>query len=67
MTAKMPIGGSIIANEVPCAACCERPKKKISIGIIKSPPPIPTIPLKMPANKPIIIRIRIVEILICFF
>ena len=64
MAAKTPIGGSITANEVPCASCCDKPNNITSKGIIIRPPPTPTTPESSPARIPITIRIMQVEILI---
>ncbi len=40
-------------SDVPCADFCEKAKKYTNAGTMIMPPPTPTIPLNIPAAKPI--------------
>lgn len=58
------MGGSISAKLVPCAMCCEKPRKNTKAGTMMMPPPTPTNPLRTPAEIPIRRRIMIVVVVI---
>ena len=45
--------GIVVNNEIPCAIICSNPPKKINIGILIIPPPIPKRPDPIPETKPI--------------
>src|SRR5215468_5990816 len=44
--------GTTITRAVPCARCWVMPKKMPSSGMMKSPPPMPTMPLSTPMPAP---------------
>ena len=67
MVAIKVTGGIINASEVPCASCCDRPRKKISDGITIIAPPTPNVPLKTPATKPMIAnKINCVSVIVSY-
>ena len=45
-------GGTSNARVVPWAACCEKPNMRTSAGTTIVPPPIPIMPLNIPATSP---------------
>ena len=59
MTAKIPTGRSIEVRDVPIAFEEENFKKKINIGTMIIPPPIPNNPEAIPAVPPISRAVKI--------
>ena len=53
VTAAVSAVGIVVNNEIPCAIICSNPPKKINIGILMIPPPIPKRPDPIPETKPI--------------
>ena len=50
---------AIIINDVATAFFIGKFAKRTSAGIIKNPPPAPTIPVNTPTTKPSIVRIKL--------
>lgn len=58
----MPTGNNNNPRDVPCAWCWLNPRKKTNAGTTIMPPPTPTIPLNIPAKRPIMIKSIIVSL-----